>query len=488
MRKRECGFFKFCSKCGTELAKESNGGENTKEVLSNVNQAGSDKKKVNLSKKNKMILAGIVGLLLIVGGIFLIYNNYKSKNVLMSQIENDLIGETFYVGQVEVKLTKKNIKDIDVKEKSTKTEYGINYYTAKGTLKVKEDKYNLEVPIEMGYYKITNKSNLSSYLSESDTKDVNTKTWYKQDFHMDTNSDEMVLKIDEELTDDKIKELIVKKGVEGSKITKKMLENAKLKKGEAASQGTNYSVTGTITSDYSILKTNKDITADFAFDGKAWKCSSISVSSMEIEECDKVDASKALKGLTSFLGSNEISLSSDYSSIGTIKASDITEFEFIDIDTKTGYWSSYKELLGNVKGSKDKASFEGYITVTIYSDGSMNAEISADTLTVEKPSLDEIKNTLKGEKIYCKVNDKSTTFMVDETASSSFVLDEVINDKDYANKFYVFGTMSYKGIENDKMYIKLEYNLTDNKWEVITTVTASYNSYFDEDYNKEDYR
>lgn len=64
---------KFCSKCGTELLKESNGGENAKEVLSNVNQADSDKKKVNFSKKNKMILAGVVGVLLIVSGIFLIY-------------------------------------------------------------------------------------------------------------------------------------------------------------------------------------------------------------------------------------------------------------------------------------------------------------------------------------------------------------------------------------------------------------------------------
>lgn len=305
---------------------------------------------------------------------------------------------------------------------------------------------------------------------------------------MDTNSDEMVLKIDEELTDDKIKDLIVKKGVEGSKITKKMLKNAKLKKGEAASQGTNYTVTGTITSDYSILKTNKDITADFAFDGKAWKCSSISVSSMEIEECDKVDENKALAGLTSFLGSNEISLTSDYSTVGKIKVSDISEFELISLDSKSGYWSSYTELLGNVKGSKDKASFEGYITVTIYSDGSMSAEVTADTLTVEKPSLDEIKSTLKGQKVYYKVDDKSTSFMVDETASSSFNLDEVINDKNDASEFYVFGTMTYKGIENDKMYIKLEYNLTDNKWEVMSTVTASYDSYFDEDYNKENYR
>ncbi len=470
---------KFCAKCGSKLVKNA---RLIQKTISDETIQENKKNKVKLSS-NKKIIIGILALFIVMGGCLLFGYNYKNKNVSISQIKEDLIGEVIYVDAIDVKLTKKNIKNVKIEKKNTEKENGIYYYSANASVTIEEKGYTLTIPITINYNKVTNSSKLETYLGEP----IKKNKWFKD--YITPNTNKAVFKIKEELNSDTMKKLIASYGENSSTITKDMLKGVKLKKECVSANGTIYNVTGTVQGDYGAIKINRKIVANIKFNGEKWTCTDVSDDSIEIEQNKEVKAKEALNGLKQLIGKNEVIIFSDSSLImQDISADDITEFEFTNLESSnTSVGSNSYKLIGNVKGISNKLSFTGQITVDV-SYGYINAMIETNSISVKEPTIDEIKSSIIGEEIYCDINNELKTIEIDKQIANTFILDEIIVDKNYPYEFHVFGTISYEGITNDKIYLNMDYDINEDKFTVYENEVSNNNDYFDEYYNKDNFR
>lgn len=108
----------------------------------------------NSKRKVAIIITIIFTIIFTIGISFfgiMAFQDYQSKNVSKKLIKKDLIGATFSIDSIDVEVTEENLKSMELTDKEVETELGVRGCIYYGKIKIEEEKYSLEVPIEVYY-------------------------------------------------------------------------------------------------------------------------------------------------------------------------------------------------------------------------------------------------------------------------------------------------------------------------------------------------
>lgn len=108
----------------------------------------------NSKRKVGIIITIIFTIIFTIGISFfgiMAFQDYQSKNVSKKLIKKDLIGATFSIDSIDVEVTEENLKSMELTDKEVETELGVRGCIYYGKIKIEEEKYSLEVPIEVYY-------------------------------------------------------------------------------------------------------------------------------------------------------------------------------------------------------------------------------------------------------------------------------------------------------------------------------------------------
>ena len=108
----------------------------------------------NIASNSKRKVAIIITIIFTIGISFfgiMAFQDYQSKNVSKKLIKKDLIGATFSIDSIDVEVTEENLKSMELTDKEVETELGVRGCIYYGKIKIEEEKYSLEVPIEVYY-------------------------------------------------------------------------------------------------------------------------------------------------------------------------------------------------------------------------------------------------------------------------------------------------------------------------------------------------
>lgn len=234
---------KFCNSCGTK-------------VVNDVKETKEINKKLN---KKIVIAIGSILAILVIGalGVFK-FKEYKSENVSKKVIKQDLIGSEISIGKIDIKVTDKNLKSMEIEDKSLDTELGIRSCTYKGIIVIEEKKYTIEAPFE-AYYVL-------------DGKSLNWSLW-TLDFN--TSEDEIDFTFKEEPTDKDLKTAFVGQTISSVEITEDSLNNLTLNNIEENNNKTILTIEGVLV-DKEVTPSEKiNLEATLNFDGTQWVVSNI---------------------------------------------------------------------------------------------------------------------------------------------------------------------------------------------------------------------
>ena len=464
----------FCKNCGKEhfeenvLCKECSSKLEQAQVQNNTERnIGVKSTKITMSTRNILIIVGVI--VALVGG-FLFYSNYKSNNVSKKVIKNDLIGTTINVGNISsFEVTEDMQKDISIDRKNVQADYSGKVFNAYGTIKVDNDNYELEVPFE------------SSYLYNNLSKD-----WLLIDACVKNSDSSVKLNIKKQLTDEVILEKLT------GKVTKKDTSNSKIKvnnKEKIDEIGTEYRIQGSLDYEGSLITKTEAFSTAIVFDGEDWNINGmVSTNNSEVtvsEDASSASSEEILDDIKVLFINKSISfgLTSSWNTC-EINAAQISEISNISIEND--YETNIK---GTVKVKTEYLEADGDIELEISSSGYVSAKIEAEDVALTAPSEETIQSLLKKQSIRAKVNGSSKNITIKEDDSKTFKLQESFVENKSSRALYVFGTLTYGGLTDDEVRIRLLYNPKDNKWTVSDVISNSieYNkSYFDKEKYKEE--
>ncbi len=133
------------------------------------------------------------------------FQDYQSKNVSKKLIKKDLIGATFSIDSIDVEVTEENLKSMELTDKEVETELGVRGCIYYGKIKIEEEKYSLEVPIEV-YYMFNPKGRFWSL--------------GYQEFRR--RAEERVIEIKEEATEEVLRNSFVGQTISGIEVTEEI--------------------------------------------------------------------------------------------------------------------------------------------------------------------------------------------------------------------------------------------------------------------------
>ena len=162
----------------------------------------------NIGSNSKRKVGIIITIIFTIGISFfgiMAFQDYQSKNVSKKLIKKDLIGATFSIDSIDVEVTEENLKSMELTDKEVETELGVRGCIYYGKIKIEEEKYSLEVPIEV-YYMFNPRGRFWSL--------------GYQEFRRRT--EERVIEIKEEPTEEVLKNSFVGQTISGIEVTEEI--------------------------------------------------------------------------------------------------------------------------------------------------------------------------------------------------------------------------------------------------------------------------
>ncbi len=162
----------------------------------------------NIAYNSKRKVSIIITIIFTIGISFfgiMAFQDYQSKNVSKKLIKKDLTGATFSIDSIDVEVTEENLKSMELTDKEVETELGVRGCIYYGKIKIEEEKYSLEVPIEV-YYMFNPRG----------------RFWSLGYQEFSRRTEERVIEIKEEPTEDVLKNSFVGQTISGIEVTEEI--------------------------------------------------------------------------------------------------------------------------------------------------------------------------------------------------------------------------------------------------------------------------
>lgn len=468
---------KFCVKCGTKLigdeVRSKVEKDNVEEVINGQPSIGSVKPiPVQRSKKkNSKTIAVIISIVAIIA-IFMGVKDYKSKNVSKKVIKEDFIGRTVNIGAMKIEVNKDNLKSVKLGEKVVNTEFNVRTYYNTGTIVLKDEKYEIQLPIEIAYiYDGTN----NEWMLASNT--------------INSGSEDVQVEIKEKATEDIIKKAFVGVEVNGVEITEEVANGLVIDSMEEEQYGTVINAYSTLENKGNFVTQQMNLKSKIIFDGKEWTFDDVRSGSSEksvtvIQPSAELSTDEIKKDLLILVEDNKFVGYMGFKSISVL-LDDISNIKDLKVDSVNG--DSYI-ITANVDGKSDNLMFDGNIKITVSKKGYADSAINFNKVSVDNPTEDQVKELVAGEKLNVWIDKKSSYHLITDNDKETFKINEVINDKSETFVKHVYANMTYteKGntITSDLIYIKMTYDTSGRKWKISRMVSSTDTS-FERYYGKE---
>ncbi len=468
---------RFCVKCGSKLIGDEVSSKEEGNVEGVINgQTSMDSVKPisgqESKKKNPKTIAAIIISIVAIIAIFMGVKDYKSKNVSKKVIKEDFIGSIVNVGAMKIEVNKDNLKSVKLGEKVISREFGIRTYENTGAIVLKDDKYEIQLPIEVTYiyYGINN-------------------DWILGTNSINSHSENVQVEIKEKATEDIIKKAFVGVEVDGVEITEEVANGLVIDSMEEDQYGTVINAYSTLENKGNFVNQQMNLTSKIIFDGKEWTFDDTKSGSSEKnivvnEPSGELSTDEIKKDLLMLVEDKKFVGYMGFKSISVL-LDDISNIKDLKVDSVNG--DSYI-ITANVDGKSDNLMFDGNIKITVSKKGYADSAINFNKVSVDNPTEDQVKELVAGEKLNVWIDKKSNYHLITDNDKETFKINEVINDKSETFVKHVYGNMTYteKGntITSDLIYIKMTYDTSGKKWKIskmVSSTDTSFNRYYSKD-------